>query len=63
MIGGWGGEPTGKSISVSVRVVRAGEAKLCAGIEHEARAKSRPEFRGGHVRTVLGMCGACRGST
>jgi len=36
-IGGWGGEsvvkpPTGKSISVSVRVVRAsgrGEAKLC----------------------------------
>ena len=58
MIGGWGGEPTGKSISVSVRVVRAGEAKLCAGIGHEARAKSRPEFRG-RGGGVSNLCPDC----
>ena len=40
---------------------RRGEAKLCAGIGHEARAKLSPEFRGvscpTHAR--VGICPVC----
>ena len=58
--------PTGKSISVSVRVVRAGEAKLFGReslIPAVARDKSDEIFRGAArpagARPMLGYVGRC----
>ena len=60
IIGGWGVRTTGKSISVSVRVVLAGAEKLREGddVPAKGRAKSYPKFPPPQVPRLPGGCPA-----